>query len=574
MAATAASAVEHRLGPLLWSFRREFAAAGIFSGVANLLLLTPTVYMLQVYDRVMLSLSELTLLAVSLIALFLFGAMAFAEWVRSRVLVRTSMRLDRQLGTRVFNASFEASLREAGHSPAKAFHDLSLVRQFLTGAGVFAFFDAPWVPIYLAVTFFLHPMLGWVAVGFAALQVLLAWIGHHRTVAPALAASRAASDLNLYLQGKLRNAETLEAMGMLASLRARWQQRQRLAVARHSASQDVTQRVASLSKFVRYTQQSLTLAAGALLVIDGQLTPGGMIAANVLMARALAPIDMVVGNWRTFVAAQAAYLRLRALLDAFPQPGESAPRARPLGALQLRGVVATAPGRAAPILNGIALDIPAGQTLVVLGPSGSGKSTLARCLVGIWPDVEGEVLLDGEPIAGWTREALGPHIGYLPQDVELFDGTIADNVARMAQPAPDKVIAAARATGLHDAILRLPKGYDTPIGEAGGVLSGGQRQRLALARALYGDPAVLVLDEPNSNLDDAGEHALFEAIRELRRQGRTLVLVTHRLPAPQIADRVLVLRDGAVAAYGPPATVLPPPRGATPGPGGATPQPA
>jgi ATP-binding cassette subfamily C exporter for protease/lipase len=242
--------------------------------------------------------------------------------------------------------------------------------------------------------------------------------------------------------------------------------------------------------------------------------------------------------------------------------------------LQVRGLVATAPGRAAPILKSIDLEIAAGETVVVLGPSGSGKSTLARCLVGIWPDTQGEVRLDGEPLAAWTREALGPHIGYLPQDVELFDGTIADNIARMAQPDPAKVIAAARATGLHDAILRLPKGYDTPIGEAGGVLSGGQRQRLALARALYGDPALLVLDEPNSNLDDAGELALSQAIGELRQQGRTLVLITHRLPALQLADRVLVLRDGAVAAYGPPASVLPPRAGAAPGTPGATPQPA
>ena len=571
----AQSPAEHRLGPLLGSFRREFAAVGMFSGVANLLLLTPTIYMLQVYDRVMLSQSELTLLAVSLITLFLFAALAFAEWVRSRVLVRTSMRLDRQLGTRVFNASFEASLRAAGHSPARAFNDLAQVRQFLTGAGIFSLFDAPWVPIYLAVTFFLHPLLGWVAVVFALLQVVLAWIGHHRTVAPALAAARANTDVNVYLQGKLRNAETLEAMGMLGALRQRWQLRQREAVARHADSQDVAQRVAAISKFVRYTQQSLSLAAGALLVIDGQLTPGAMIAANVLMARALAPIDMVVSNWRSFVSAHAAYLRLGELLDAFPEPAAGQARARPAGALQLRGLVATAPGRAAPILKDIDLEIAAGQTVVVLGPSGSGKSTLARCIVGIWPDTQGGVLLDGEPLAGWTREALGPHIGYLPQDVELFDGSIADNIARMARPDPAKVIAAARATGLHDAILRLPKGYDTPIGDAGGVLSGGQRQRLALARALYGDPPLLVLDEPNSNLDDAGELALSEAIKELRREGRTLVLVTHRLPVLQLADRVLVLRDGAVAAWGPPASVLPALRpAAAPGPAGATPQPA
>ncbi|GAB3647792.1 type I secretion system permease/ATPase [Ramlibacter alkalitolerans] len=569
----AASHARQDAGALLRPFRREFAAVGVFSGVANLLLLAPTIYMLQVYDRVLVSQSELTLLAVSVITLFLFAVLAFAEGVRSRVLVRTNTRLDRQLGTQVFNASFEASLRETGHSPARSFADLAVVRQFLTGPGVFAFFDLPWVPIYLGVSFFLHPMLGWVSTAFAVLQVLLALFGHQRTAGPAEAAARSASEGDLYLQAKLRHAETLDAMGMLPRLRARWRQRREAALALHAAAAERNQRIASLSKFVRYTQQSLTLAAGALLVIDGQLTPGAMIAANVLAARALAPIDHVVGNWRAFVGARGAWQRLRGLLQSFPLQPAQEPRARPAGAVRLRGLTASAPGRATPILRGIDLDIEAGQTLVILGPSGSGKSTLARCLVGIWPDAQGEVLLDGRPLAGWNREALGPHVGYLPQDVELFDGSVAENIARMAVAEPAKVIAASRATGLHDAILRLPQGYDTPIGEAGGVLSGGQRQRLALARALYGDPALLVLDEPNAYLDDAGELALLQAMRELRRQGRTLVLVTHRLPAPQLADRVLVLRDGAVAAYGPPAQVLSsgPAGGA---PGAALPQPA
>lgn len=558
---------QHRLGPLLWSFRREFIAVGLFSGVANLLLLAPTVYMLQVYDRVLVSRSELTLLAVSLVALFLFGAGAFAEGVRTRVLVRAGVRLDRQLGTRTFDASFAASLADGRSSPGRAFADLLQVRQFLTGNGIFAFFDVPWVPIYLAVIFILHPMLGWVSLFFAAVQVVLARVAHGRTARPTEAAARAGTDVHLYLQGKLRSAETLEAMGMLGGLRQRWQARQAAALARQSAAQDTTQRVTSVSKFIRYSQQSLTLAAGALLVIDGQLSAGAMIAANVLMTRALAPIDAVVGNWRSFLAARAAFDRLRALLEAVPAGGQAAPAARPAGALRLRGLVARAEGRAEPILRGIDLDIDAGQTVVVLGPSGSGKSTLVRCLVGIWPQAEGEVLLDGVPLAHWSREALGPHIGYLPQDIELFDGTIAENVARMAEPDSPKVIAAARATGLHEAILRMPRGYDTPIGEAGGLLSGGQRQRLALARALYGDPSLVVLDEPNANLDDAGEAALAATLGALRRQGRTVLLITHRLPAAQLADRVLLLRDGRVAAFGPPADVLPP----APSPNGGRP---
>jgi ATP-binding cassette subfamily C exporter for protease/lipase len=282
-----------------------------------------------------------------------------------------------------------------------------------------------------------------------------------------------------------------------------------------------------------------------------------MIAANILVARALAPIDLVVSQWRVFIAARAAYARLQALLDTYPALPQGQPRSRPAGALQVRQLVATAPGRATPILKGVDLEIAAGQTVVVLGPSGSGKSTFARCLLGIWPHASGEVLLDGEPLGSWPREALGPHVGYLPQDIELFEGSIADNIARMAEPDSAEVITAARATGLHDTILRLPRGYDTPIGDAGGLLSGGQRQRLALARALYGDPALLVLDEPNANLDDAGEQALRQTLQDLRKQGRTVVLITHRLPALQLADRVLVLRDGEVAADGPPAAVLP-----------------
>ncbi len=553
----------------LWAFRREFLMVGVFSMVANVLMLSPTLYMLQVFDRVMSSRSELTLLAMSLITLFLFGVMAFAEWMRSRVLVRSGVRLDALLGTRVFNASFDAHLAPSRVSPARSFGDLIQIRQFLTGQGILAFFDTPWTPIYMGVLFILHPMLGFLALFFAAVQGALAWFGHRRTVTPAEDASKASSESAAYLQSKLRNAEVLEPMGMVHNLRPHWARRHAHAQELQGRAQAITHRITAWSKFIRYSQQSLALGAGALLVIDGQLSPGGMIAANVLMSRALAPIDMLVGTWRGFIGARSAFRRLEALLAAHPERDPALSRVAPQGALTLRDVVAVAPGRAEPILKGVSVAVPQGTVTVVLGPSGSGKSTLARCMLGIWPDVSGEVLLDGLPIAGWDRNELGPYVGYLPQDVELFEGSIAENIARFGEVSPEKVIAAARSAGLHEMILRFPKGYDTPIGEAGHLLSGGQRQRIGLARAMYGDPVLVVLDEPNANLDDVGEAALVRAVQELKVKGCTVFLITHRPGIVAVADRVLVLRNGVVKADGPRDEVLAALRTAQSGPEGS-----
>ena len=544
------------LTQVLWSFRREFVMVGVFSMVANVLMLSPTLYMLQVYDRVLMSRSELTLLAMSLITLFFFAVMAFSEWMRSRLLVRSGVRLDAALGTRVFNASFESSLSQSSTGTARAFGDLIQIRQFLTGNGIFAFFDAPWAPIYIAVLFFLHPMLGWLAIFFACVQIGLAWFGHRHAVAPAEAASKAAAGSGAYLQSKLRNAEVLESMGMVHNLRPHWQERYESTLALQSVSQSLTHRITAWSKFIRYSQQSLALGAGALLVIDGQLSPGGMIASNVLMTRALAPIDMMVGTWRSFIGARSAFERLEKLLRDFPARDPALSRVAPQGALVLRNLVASAPGRSSPILKGVSTAVEAGTVTVVLGPSGSGKSTLARCMVGIWPDVSGEVLLDGLPLQGWDRTELGPYLGYLPQDIELFEGSIAENIARFGEVVSEKVIAAARSAGLHEMILRFPKGYDTPIGEAGGLLSGGQRQRIGLARAVYGDPVLVVLDEPNANLDDVGEQALVRTVQGLKAAGKTVFLITHRPGILAVADRLLILRDGVVQADGPRDEVL------------------
>ena len=544
------------LAASLWAFRQEFLVVGLLSFLTNLLMLAPTVYMLQLFDRVLTSQNELTLLAVSLITLFLFGVLALSEWVRSRVLVRAGMRFDQQLSTRVFNGSFQAYLGASGAAPSRAFADLILVRQFLTGSGVFALFDAPWAPIYIAVIFFLHPWLGALSLVFVVVQAALAWFGHRRTVAPSEQATKAGSETTSDLQSKLRNTEVLESMGMIGHLQKRWNRQYADWMNKSALAQGITHRITAWSKFIRYSQQSLALGAGALLVIDGQLSPGAMIAANVLMARALAPIDQLVGTWRGFVACRAAFERLEKLLDEFPEQDPSVSRVGPSGEISLQGVVASVAGRADPILKNISFSVPAGTVVAVLGPSGSGKSTLARVLLGIWPEFAGEVLLDGLPVQGWNRLDLGPHLGYLPQDVELFEGSIAENIARLGEVDAPKVIAAARSAGMHEMILRFAKGYDTPIGEAGSLLSGGQRQRIGLARAIYGDPWLVVLDEPNANLDDAGEAALLHTLRELKAKGKTVFLVTHRPSAVAVADRIMVLREGALVADGPRDAVL------------------
>lgn len=540
----------------LGAFRREFMVVAVFSMVINVLQLAPTLYMLQVFDRVMISHSELTLIMLSLITVFFFAVGAFAEWMRSRVLVRAGIRLDSMLSTRVFHASFESNLKQLGSSTAKAFGDWMQVRQFVTGNGIFAVLDAPWVPVYLAVCFFLHPFLGGLAVVFALVQAALVWFGHRQTVAPSEKAQASAGEETAYLHGKLRNVEVLEPMGIVHNLRARWLLKHGQAQQLQGRAQSLTHRITAWSKFVRYTQQSLALGAGALLVIDGQMSPGAMIAANVLMTRTLAPIDLLVNSWRGFMGARAAFGRLEGLLASHPERDPALCRMAPEGVLSLRNVVAVAAGRQEPILKGVSLEARPGTVTVVLGPSGSGKSTLARCMIGVWPMMQGEVLLDERPIAAWDRDELGQYLGYLPQDIELFEGSIAENIARLGEVDSDKVIEAARAASLHEMILRLPKGYDTPIGEAGSLLSGGQRQRVGLARAVYRSPALLVLDEPNANLDDVGEAALVSSVHQLKAKGSTVVLITHRPGILAAADRVVMLKNGLVQADGPRDEVL------------------
>ncbi len=543
--------VRDPLTRVLFSFKREFVTVGIFSMVVNLLMLTPTLYMLQVYDRVLQSQSFMTLLVVSLITLFLFGMMAFAEWARSLLLVRTGVKLDQALSQKVFRSSFLSYLNPSESDPAKAFGYLISLRQFMTGNGVFALFDSPWVPIYIGVLFLLHPLLGVLAIIFALIQTSIAWYGHRIGKDAQTEAGQSQAEAQKFMQSKLRNIEVLSSMGMVAGLYQRWQRLQHKALLQSGTTQQRVGMVSAISKFVRYTQQSFSLGAGAWLVIHGEISPGAMIAGNVLMGRALAPIDLLVMSWPGFLSSKQAYEKLRELMG-FEHKGRDQTLAEtPVGRLKLEDLVVRVPGRDKPVLNGVGFEALPGTVTVVLGPSGSGKSTLARAMLGIWPDYEGRILLDDQSIAQWTRESLGAHLGYLPQDIELFDGTIAENIARIGEVDSAKVIEAAQAAGLHQMILRFPKGYDTRVGQAGSFLSGGQRQRIGLARALYGQPVLVVLDEPNANLDDEGENALLSAVLLLKQQGKTVILISHRQGVLKVADRLVILHDGQLAASGP-----------------------
>ena len=539
------------LSSVMWTFKREFLTVAVFSMVVNLLMLTPTLYMLQVFDRVLLSQSQLTLLVVSLLTLFLFGMMAFGEWARSILLVRTGVKLDQALSQKVFRSSFLSYLNPSESDPAKAFGYLITLRQFMTGNGVFALFDSPWVPIYIAVLFLLHPVLGMVAIGFALVQTSIAWYGHSLGKQIQADSSQSQADAQKFMQSKLRNIEVLSSMGMLQGLFARWQKLQHKALLQGGSAQQRQGVVTAFSKFMRYTQQSLNLGVGAWLVIEGEISPGAMIAANVLMTRALAPIDLLVMSWPGFLSSKTAYERLKELMGFQHKGRENTLTDVPLGQLKVEGLTVRVPGRDKPVLSKVDFVALPGTVTVVLGPSGSGKSTLARSMLGIWPEFEGRILLDEQDITQWTRESLGPHLGYLPQDIELFDGTIAENIARIGEVDSEKVIAAAQAAGLHQMILRFPKGYDTRVGQAGSFLSGGQRQRIGLARALYGQPVLVVLDEPNANLDDEGENALLNAVLLLKQQGKTVVLISHRQGVLKVADRLVIMQDGQVVASGP-----------------------
>lgn len=535
----------------LYSYRRAFWTVGFFSFCINLLYLVPSIYMMQIYDRVLNSRSVMTLGMLTLIVVGLYLLMSLVEYFRSRVLVRIGAALDGTLSHRVFSAAFERNLVQAGGNPSQALADLANVRQFITGNGLFAFFDAPWAPIYLFVAYAIHPILGiFVFVG-AAILFLLAYVTEVVSRKPLSEANASAIAAGNFANSNLRNAEVIHAMGMLPHIRRRWHVHQQKTLALQNEASDKAGLIGAGTKLARLTMQSGVLGLGALLVLEGSLSPGGMIGVSILMGRALAPVELAIGTWKALISARAAYQRLDELLSTYPArlPGMSLPK--PDGAIGIENLIAVAPRGGAPILKGINLNICTGDVVGIIGPSASGKSTLARLMVGIWPPQAGKVRIDGMDVYLWDKEELGPWIGYLPQDVELFDGTIAENISRFGEIDSSQVIVAAQKAGVHEMVLRLPKGYDTQIGEAGGMLSGGQRQRIGLARALYGDPSIVILDEPNSNLDDAGEAALVAAVNDLKARQKTVIIITHRTSVLAVVDKLLLLRDGTAQIYGP-----------------------
>ncbi|MCH7419169.1 type I secretion system permease/ATPase [Pseudomonas mosselii] len=536
--------------------RAGLGNVALFTAVINVLMLAPALYMLQVYDRVLSSRNEMTLLMLSLMVLGVFAFMGLLEWLRSQVVIRLGTRMDMNLNPRVFEAAYEASL--AGHRGAagQMLADLTALRQFATGQALFAFFDAPWFPVYLLVMFLFSPWLGLMALLGAVLLTLLAWVNERLTQAPFAEAGQLSQQAGLEASANLRNAEVIEAMGMLAAVRQRWARLHHGFLARQNLGSERTAAVTALTKTVRLALQSLVLGLGAWLAIEQLITPGMMIAGSILMARVLAPLDQLIGAWRQWSGARLAYQRLSELLRAQPPRPAGMPLPAPLGKLTLEQVGATQPGSSRLCLNNLGFELPAGESLGIIGPSGSGKSTLARLLVGAVVPASGKVRLDGADLRVWDRGALGQHIGYLPQDVQLFAGSIADNIARLGAVDAQQVVAAAQLAGVHDMILKLPGGYDTLLGEGGLGLSGGQRQRIGLARALYGLPALIVLDEPNSNLDEAGEQALVEAIARLREHKRTLILITHKSSLLAGLDNLLMLKGGQLQAFGPTARVL------------------
>jgi ATP-binding cassette, subfamily C, bacterial exporter for protease/lipase len=543
----------------LADLRPYFVRAGWFSLLSSLLVLAPSGYMLEVYERVVNSRSHMTLWMLTLLVVGLYVVMEVLEWARAEMLRAASVELDQRLSGRIFRAVFEANLKRIPGGNQQPFNDFKQVREFLYSPALLAMMEAPVSIVFLVLLFLISPVLGWSSVAFSVVLTLVGWMNERSTKPPLMAANRSAMAAQQYADGSLRNAQVIESMGMLRDIHARWMSKQREFLNLQAKASESAGGYQAVSKMLQNVLSSMLLGLACWLLLHNSLNGGDamLIIASVLGGRVLAPLVQVVTQWQSVVNVRAAWERLEQLLEAIPARPENMALPAPRGLLQVEQLMAGAPGTGNnSILKGVAFALAPGEVLAVVGPSASGKTTLARLLVGLWPAAMGKVRLDGVDVFAWDKTELGPHVGYLPQGIELFDGSLAENIARFGTVDMAKVEAAARAVGLHEFIMALPQGYDSPVGREGAMLSGGQRQRVGLARAIYGDPVFVVLDEPNSSLDEEGDAALARAIAGLKARGTTFVVMTHRTSVLAVADKMLILRDGQVQAFGPRDDVL------------------
>ena len=532
-------------------------AAG-FSMVISLLALSPTVYMLEVYDRVVNARSGMTLAMLTVVVVLCYAVMEILEKVRGAMMRAAGVQLDEKLSERVYNAMFQGFLKRHVSGGTQVLNDLKLVREFLFNPALLAVLEAPVALVALALIFAINPLLGWSAVVGALAQMGVAYMNERATRKPLNEANRSAAAAQQFAEASLRNAHVMESMGMLDAVQARWQKRQDQFLAHQAQASEGAGLWTAMSKLIQQLMGSVLLGLGAWLLMGNALNGGGgmVIIGSVLGGRVLAPLGQVVAQWNAVVNVRAAWARLEALLAQIPEKPEAMPLPAPKGFLTVEALMAGAPGQQVPIVRGVQFGIQPGEVLAVIGPSASGKTTLARLLVGLWPAISGKVRLDGADVHAWDKAELGPYLGYLPQGVELLDGTLAENIARFGDVDMVQVEAAARLVGLHELIMSMPQGYNSPIGRDGTMLSGGQRQRVGLARALYGKPVFVVLDEPNSSLDEVGDAALANAIATLKQMGTTFVVMTHRSSILGVADKILLMREGAQQAFGPRDEVL------------------
>lgn len=536
--------------------KKSFRSIGAFTAIINILMLVPAIYMLQVYDRVLASNNQWTLLMLTLLVLGLFALMGALEWVRSLMVIRIGEQFDESLNERVYDACYQHQLNGHGSAASQSLTDLLQVRQFMTGSALFAFFDAPWFPIYLLVIFLFHPWLGVLALTGALVLVALAYINEQWSKHSLKASSQIGGKAQQIATSQLQRSEAIEAMGMQTQLKQKWKQQHTLALGYQSIASERNAVINALTKTIRTALQSLMLGLGAYLAIKGDISAGMMIAGSILIGRMLSPVEQLIAAWKQWAQTRLAKERLDMLLNTYPAKPEGSTMLTPQGQVTVETMSLIAPGGKTPCLMNISFAINPGETIAMIGPSGSGKSSLAKALVGIWQPKLGKIRLDGAELNQWNKNQLGRHIGYLPQEVSLFEGTIVENIARFETLDHERVIEAAKAANVHDMILSLPQGYDTRLSETSAGLSGGQKQRIALARALYNQPALVVLDEPNSNLDERGEKALAQSIQKMKQAGQTVVLISHRMGILPLSDKVLVLKEGAVQAFGETKTVL------------------